>query len=76
MKLTKAHFEILNHAQRAGDKGAAESFYQFSGARARVITSLIKEGLLSRLSDANPRITTARLHLTDAGRSMLTEKTK
>ena len=70
-KLTKARREILEHASRSGDKGAAASFYQFSNARAKVISDLIREGLLVKRADPNPRIMTDRLHLTDAGRAAL-----
>ena len=73
MKLTKSRREILEHALRSGERGAAASFYQFSGARAKVIGALIREGLIVKRSDPNPRIMTDRLHLTDMGRAALNQ---
>ena len=73
-KLTKARREILEHALRSGERGAAASYYQFSGARARVIASLVREGLLVKRMDENPRIMTDRLHLTNAGRAALSQQ--
>ena len=71
MKITKAQREIMEHALRSGVRGAAASFYQFSGARAKVISDLIRTGLIVKRADPNPRIVTDRLHLTDAGRAAL-----
>jgi len=67
--MTRVEKEMITDALHSGQRGLAESYYRFSGARIKIINRLIRGGYLKRKEETLSRGTiTTRLVATEKAR--------